>query len=471
MAATGRQRNIEVTTECGGTKLEFCSEHGAIANVYEGHRSYMEGNDPFGVEEWKYYEFAKGQPKLCQTHGKAKSGTGVARGISMWQPHCFPNTLLDKRNGSKVKCKLLRGADGLPRQFNVLLDRTYNASIGGSNVEFFHYLLTPSGQFEENVINAARHNLNAVDCVFEAGSGPHNLDAIDFEDCERAVGPMYAAQRALKDLVNDPSNSVSDRCDAFVLYAWLGSLEVTIDELVDLSPWASEFILEGMKKYGQSPSTDSNYLLNFGDAVESLKYQLERYYAERRVAVLRRPCTISDEHMIIYRKVLTHVKIFAKSEKNCLDSLVVKFERSYDEIWAEIYKTQVGDMLRKRNVSVTTSRKERGSIILIFRVEPISSATFNGLVGDVEQNCPDACGIGIANAGGEDILREETNEYDINFGKWVNLHSRVAPVIVRDTVSKTALTQAVYCQSLTKRGLCCKNKTKDPSRRCWRHRG
>ncbi|RYE37565.1 MAG: hypothetical protein EOP48_28520 [Sphingobacteriales bacterium] len=296
------------------------------------------------------------------------------------------------------------------------------------------------------------------------------MDAIDFDDCERAVGPMYAGQRALKGLANDPSNSASDRCDALVLYAWLGSLEATIDELVDLSPWASEFILEGMKKYGQGQSTDSNYLLNFGDAVESLKYQLERYYSEQQVAVVRRPRTISYEHRNIGRKALTYVKTLAKSVKNCLDSLVVKFERSYNEILAESYKTQLEEMLRRFNVPFSTSRKERGSIILIFRIEPISSATFNELVGDVEQNCPDACGIGVANAGGEDILREDTDEYDVNFGKWVSLHSRVAPVIVKDTVSQTPLAQAVYCQSLTKRGLCCKNKTKDPSRCCWRHR-
>lgn len=145
-------------------------------------------------------------------------------------------SLLDTRNGLKVKCKKLRDIDGLPTEFNVLSDRTYEASIGGSTVVFTHYLLTPSGQFEENVINTALLNLNTVDCAFEAGGGPHDIDAIDFDDCERAVGPMYAGQCALKDLANDPSNPARDRCGALVLYAWLGSLESTIDELVNISP-------------------------------------------------------------------------------------------------------------------------------------------------------------------------------------------------------------------------------------------
>ncbi|RYG95865.1 hypothetical protein EON65_55295 [archaeon] len=111
----GRQRDIEVTTVSGeGASLAFNSESGSIVATYERHRSYLEGSDPFGGEEWKYYEFVKGQPKLCQTHGKIKDGSGFGRGISMWEPHCFPKTLLDKRNGLKVKCKELRDVDGLP---------------------------------------------------------------------------------------------------------------------------------------------------------------------------------------------------------------------------------------------------------------------------------------------------------------------------------------------------------------------
>lgn len=274
----GLQRDIEVTT-AEDASLALNSEPGSIVATYECQTSYLEGSDPLGEEEWKYYEFVKGQTKLCQTHGKIKDGSCFGTGISVWESQRFRQTLLSKRIGLKVKCKI--EVDGFPTEFNVLLDRTYDASIGGSKIVFVHYLLTPSEQVEENVINGARFNLNSVDCLVEVDAGPHDLDAIDFDDCEQAVGPMYAGQRALKDLANDPSNLASECCDALVLYAWLGSLEATIDELVDLSPWAGEFILEGMKKYGKGSSTDSNYLLNFGDAVDSLKYQLERYYSER----------------------------------------------------------------------------------------------------------------------------------------------------------------------------------------------
>jgi hypothetical protein len=51
-------------------------------------------------------------------------------------------------------------------------------------------------------------------------------------------------------------------------------LEANIDELASLAPWASEFILAGMKKYGPAYPDDSNFVMNYGDAVGSLEYQL-----------------------------------------------------------------------------------------------------------------------------------------------------------------------------------------------------
>ncbi len=90
---------------------------------------------------------------------------------------------------------------------------------------------------------------------------------------------MYAVQYALKNFVNDEENSTNDRIDAFVLYAWIGSLEATIDELVNLSVWASEFILESLRRYGPNLPNDSNFLMNYGDAVHSLQYQLEQFHS------------------------------------------------------------------------------------------------------------------------------------------------------------------------------------------------
>lgn len=279
---TGRQRTIDVETVTGPAALTFTSESelGSMAATFEEcHRSYLETTNPFDGDEWKYYESVKGQPKLCRTHGKLKDDTGFPRGISMWEPHCFPKTLLDKRNGATVKCKKLKSAAFLPTEFVVVRDRTYSASIAGGNVSFTHYLLTPSGQFQESAINAARSNIIADDCVFEAGAESHELSVIDFDDCERAVGPVYAAQCALKSFANDQNSSVGEQCDALVLYAWLGSLEATIDELVDLSPWASEILLACLKKYDPSFPNNSNFLMNVGDAVDSLQYQLERFYS------------------------------------------------------------------------------------------------------------------------------------------------------------------------------------------------
>jgi len=52
----------------------------------------------------------------------------------------------------------------------------------------------------------------------------------------------------------------------------LGSLELTIDELFEESYEKSVFILEILKKY-ELNKFDSNIILNYIDAVESLTYQ------------------------------------------------------------------------------------------------------------------------------------------------------------------------------------------------------
>jgi hypothetical protein len=204
-------------------------------------------------------------------------------GISMWKPHRFPTRFCDKRNGGKVK--KFNSTCVLPEEFIVVSDRTYEASIGGNNVSFTHYVLTPSGQFQESVLHAACSYLIADDCTDEAGDESYDLRVVDFDECERAVGPMYAGQYALKSFASDQRNSGSDCRDAFLLYAWLGSLEATIDELVDLSPWASEFILEAMKKYDLALPNDSNFLLHYGEAVDSLQYQLQKFYSVHQATV------------------------------------------------------------------------------------------------------------------------------------------------------------------------------------------
>lgn len=186
---------------------------------------------------------------------------------------------------------------------------------------------------------------------------------------------------------------------------------------------------------------------------------------------MSRPRTVSAELRLVGRRGLAIIKRLAKSAKNCLDCLVVKFDCCFQESLADTYKTHLEAFLKGSNVVFRRGEKWRGSIILTFKIESISSATFNKLVDEVEHNLPDACGIGLATDGAEDILQEATDEYEVTFEKWVNLHSRIAPVIIKDSVAEPLLAQAVYCQSLTKRRMCCRNKTKDPSMRCWRHRG
>ena len=95
---------------------------------------------------------------------------------------------------------------------------------------------------------------------------------------------------------------------------------------------------------------------------------------------------------------------------------------------------------------------------------------FNNLVDKVQEYpIQMLSGIGLACGGDEDVFIDVTDQCDVTFRKWMTLHSRPQAVVFKD--SNSPLPQAKFCNSLTEPGLCCKNKTKDPSKRYWRHRG
>lgn len=99
--------------------------------------------------------------------------------------------------------------------------------------------------------------------------------SINYNDCEKAVGPMFAAQSAIKCFANDTTKSISERCNAMILYDSIGTIDTTIDELIHWSPSACSFILKCLNDYKNNLPTNSNFVMNFGYAVSSLKYQLE----------------------------------------------------------------------------------------------------------------------------------------------------------------------------------------------------
>lgn len=90
---------------------------------------------------------------------------------------------------------------------------------------------------------------------------------------EKGVGPIFACQLSIKLFIEDMTNDFAQRKYAKTIYEWLGSFEGSVDELCEFSYNKSKFILKLLKKY-KINTKDSNLLLNYGDAVESLKYQI-----------------------------------------------------------------------------------------------------------------------------------------------------------------------------------------------------
>ena len=101
-----------------------------------------------------------------------------------------------------------------------------------------------------------------------------NEMTIHLDKYECGVGPIFACQLSIQLFIEDITNNIIQRKYAETIYEWLGLLEASIDELCEISYDKSVFILEALKKY-EIDSNNSNNILNYGEAIGSLKYQVE----------------------------------------------------------------------------------------------------------------------------------------------------------------------------------------------------
>ena len=95
----------------------------------------------------------------------------------------------------------------------------------------------------------------------------------DLNKYEKGVGPIFACQISIKLFIEDITNDDKQRKYAEKIYEWLGLIECSIDELFEVSYDKSLFILETLEKY-EINTRDSNILLNYCDALGSLRHQI-----------------------------------------------------------------------------------------------------------------------------------------------------------------------------------------------------
>ena len=72
-------------------------------------------------------------------------------------------------------------------------------------------------------------------------------------------------------MVNDSSNTISKRIDAYILYAWIGTIDETVEEIYDLSPWAAQFILDCFKDYPTIASMMASTSVHYDNAMMTIK--------------------------------------------------------------------------------------------------------------------------------------------------------------------------------------------------------
>jgi len=91
---------------------------------------------------------------------------------------------------------------------------------------------------------------------------------------EQSVGPAYACQLSLKLFIEDNKNELSLREKAELLYEWLGYSEADIDFLFELQSYEiCLFMIDVLEKYPLTNTNDSNLMMQYNDAYDSLIYQ------------------------------------------------------------------------------------------------------------------------------------------------------------------------------------------------------
>lgn len=105
---------------------------------------------------------------------------------------------------------------------------------------------------------------------------------MEFIHTSNAVGPLRASQISLELFIADFNNDISLRKYAETIYGWLGELECTIDELFEICDEKSNFVLDVLHKY-PIKTINSNLIMNYGEAIESLEYQKKIYYGDKYV--------------------------------------------------------------------------------------------------------------------------------------------------------------------------------------------
>ena len=69
---------------------------------------------------------------------------------------------------------------------------------------------------------------------------------MSFEDFEFSYGVFIVIQHCLKSFSLDKNNSLNDRISAFIIYGWIGSMDMDLIELPNLWYWDSKFISKSL---------------------------------------------------------------------------------------------------------------------------------------------------------------------------------------------------------------------------------
>ena len=185
---------------------------------------------------------------LCENWVRSNNAASAANpisGWSLWRPHAIPDSIRPS------KSRLL-DATSLPQALRIVYDRTYTATtLAGKTLSFEHFLLTSAGvQNEADLLAAGAATVGrTTPCLFEETAGNDSCRSLHFDDFDTAVNSGYGIQLVLKRCIDDDSASLADRVDAAILYVWIGSNDIPVEDLRAESCFAASFVTTCFQKY------------------------------------------------------------------------------------------------------------------------------------------------------------------------------------------------------------------------------
>jgi hypothetical protein len=170
---------------------------------------------------------------------------------------------MDKLSPNEIKEELWNLFEiGFNDIVNIEYDANYEIKINDVYYDLYHYII--SFQIEINII---------PDFLKLKSFYQKNMNKLDFE---LGCGRDYVMQYCLMNNFNNNFEKIDDRIDSYIICAWIGTFEESIDKIINHSKWASNLIKNSLNINCCLHDMNSSFIIDYDDLISSFNKLPER---------------------------------------------------------------------------------------------------------------------------------------------------------------------------------------------------